>query len=100
MYPNIYTGDWNSSAAHPWQQWQYNLYPFIKSTGVFVCPSNPNAQIANNATGATPALSDDYEGNTYEGLGGGCDNGGTGLGDGIFSEGVAPSSYGNGPGVL
>lgn len=96
MYPNIYSGAWN--AGTNWQHWQYQIYPFIKSTGVYVCPSNPNKQIADHYTASTLLLSQDYEGNTYEGMGGGCDNGLSGLGDGIFSEGSGANPN-SGPGV-
>ncbi len=84
-YPNSYVGVWNGKWAH----WQYQVYPYVKSTQLFECPSNStNTQVADhsfNATTAALTILQHYEGNNYNSAG--CYGGGSGLGNGIFGDG-------------
>ena len=43
------------------QGWHYQVQPFIKSSGVFLCPSSPNKNQSYNDVGST--ISNDYRGN-------------------------------------
>jgi prepilin-type processing-associated H-X9-DG protein len=59
VYPPLLSID---STATTWIDWQYLIQPYIKSTGVFSCPSNTNSQFAENAYAGNTILSD-YSGN-------------------------------------
>ncbi len=91
-YPLIYTGAWNATGSY-WTHWEYNVAPYIKSAGVFMCPSNPNGgsftrYADNTASGATANILYDYEGNDYYNAG--CYGGASGLGSGLFADGDLP----------
>lgn len=102
MFPNEYMGYWNgynpvTNSAGPFVRWHYQVYPYVKSTGIFACPSNNNPAYAQDTGGTSNfQVSYDYEGNDFDSDG--CDTGETGIGDGLFSEGTVASPN-NGPGV-
>jgi prepilin-type N-terminal cleavage/methylation domain-containing protein/prepilin-type processing-associated H-X9-DG protein len=58
-YDEKYPMRWNNLAG-----WNQVVQPYIKSTGVFQCPSNPNAQLAHTlAVAGHPQVNRSYEGN-------------------------------------
>ncbi len=55
----------NGCDASPCQGWQYQVQPFIKSGGVFLCPSNPNKNLSYSSAGNS--ISNDYRGSYTNG---------------------------------
>ncbi|BDI28542.1 hypothetical protein CCAX7_005930 [Capsulimonas corticalis] len=70
-FPPLYTdvsGDWNG----PMVAWYQNIYPYVKSVGVFYCPDDPNTGVGApdwiTYTGV-PVLHSSYIANVQTGLG-------------------------------